>query len=183
LFFLTECEKDYALKKPSFLNFMKNLTIKKEMIIEIICFLFIVLFVYAATMKLMDVEKFRVQIGQSPLLTAFAPVVAWVIPLSEIVIAGMLAFHRTRMVGLYAAFSLMVMFTAYIIAILNFSQYIPCSCGGVLEKLGWTEHLIFNIGFVLLGIVGIILHSKKETSSTGNTSTSTPSFSDGADYL
>jgi hypothetical protein len=35
-------------------------------------------------------------------------------------------------------------FTTYIILILNFSSFIPCSCGGILEKLGWTEHLIFN---------------------------------------
>jgi len=76
------------------------------------------------------------------------------------VIAGMLAVSRLRQVGLYAAFSLMVMFTAYIVAILQMDAgNIPCSCGGVLEALGWTEHLIFNIGFVLLGAVGIILNA------------------------
>ncbi len=133
----------------------------KAIALEIICFLFILLFTYAAVMKLMDVQKFTVQIGQSPLLTDFAPVVAWVIPISELLIAGMLAMTRFRLVGLYAAFSLMVMFTAYIIAILQFSEHVPCSCGGVLEKMGWTEHLIFNIGFVMLGLGGILLYSSK----------------------
>src|SRR5690606_7657944 len=55
-----------------------------------------------------------------------------------------------------------VMFTAYIVIILNFTEFIPCSCGGVLEDLGWTEHLIFNIVFILLAAVGILLLQKQE---------------------
>jgi uncharacterized membrane protein YphA (DoxX/SURF4 family) len=133
---------------------------RKTIILEIISFLFILLFMYAAVTKLLDYEKFTVQIGQSPVLTAFSGWVAWMIPSVEILVSLALAIPCFRLIGLYAAFSLMVMFTAYIISILNFSDYIPCSCGGILEKLGWKEHLVFNVGFVLLGIVGIILHSK-----------------------
>ncbi|MCG8321914.1 MAG: hypothetical protein MI921_20625, partial [Cytophagales bacterium] len=141
----------------TFINQLKSDKTKK-VALEIICFLFILLFTYAAVTKLIDYQKFTVQIGQSPLLTDFAGVLAWAVPGVELLIAGMLAITRLRMVGLYAAFSLMVMFTAYIIAILQFSDSIPCSCGGVLEAMGWTEHLIFNIGFVLLGFTGIVLH-------------------------
>ena len=136
----------------------------KKVALEIICFLFILLFTYAAVMKLRDVQKFTVQIGQSPLLTNFAGIVAWVIPISELLIAGMLAITRFRLMGLYAAFSLMVMFTAYITAILTIDKNIPCSCGGVLESMGWTEHLIFNIGFVILGLGGILLYNKSDES-------------------
>ena len=142
----------------TFINQLKSDKTKK-VALEIICFLFILLFTYAAVTKLMDYQKFTVQIGQSPLLTDFAGVLAWAVPGVELLIAGMLAITRLRFIGLYAAFSLMVMFTAYIIAILQFSDSIPCSCGGVLEAMGWTEHLIFNIGFVLLGFTGIVLHS------------------------
>jgi Methylamine utilisation protein MauE len=135
---------------------------KKQLAIETICFLFILLFVYAAGSKLLDVEKFRVQIGQSPLLTAFAEWVAWIIPVTELAVSVMLAVARWRLIGLYASFSLMTMFTAYIIAILQFSDYIPCSCGGILSSMGWTAHLVFNIGFTLLSVVGIILHLEQK---------------------
>lgn len=135
---------------------------KRNMIIEIICVLFIILFVYAALTKLLDYEKFRVQIGQSPLLTAFAGWIAWMVPVAEILIAIMLVFIRLRLVGLYAAFSLMVMFTTYIICILTLSLYIPCSCGGVLEKLGWKEHLVFNIAFIILAAAAVLLSYRKE---------------------
>jgi uncharacterized membrane protein YphA (DoxX/SURF4 family) len=128
---------------------------------ETIAFLFILLFIYAALAKLIDYEKFRAQLGQSPLLTAFAGWVAWGVPGIEIVIAVMLAIPRLRLVAFYAAFSLMVMFTAYIVVILNFSDYVPCSCGGVLQDMSWTQHLIFNIFFVLLAVTGILLYAQK----------------------
>jgi hypothetical protein len=131
---------------------------KKTLIIEIISCLFILLFTYAALTKLTDYEKFVVQIGQSPLLTAFAGWIAWMVPLLEILVSAMLAVPRWRLIGLYAAFSLMVMFTTYIVCILTLSVYVPCSCGGVLEKLGWTEHLVFNIAFALLSMLGVLLY-------------------------
>lgn len=130
---------------------------KKTLIIEIISCLFILLFSYAALTKLSDYEKFVVQIGQSPLLTAFAGWIAWMVPLLEILVSIMLAVPRWRLIGLYASFSLMVMFTTYIVCILTLSVYVPCSCGGVLEKLGWTEHLIFNIVFAFLAVSGVLL--------------------------
>lgn len=135
---------------------------KKEIIIETIVFLYVVLFLYAAGSKLVDHQRFIAQIGKSPLLTDFAGLVSWIIPAVEIIISGMLIIPRIRLTGLYAAFGMMVMFTLYIIAILSFSKELPCSCGGVLSMLGWREHLVFNIGFVLLGLTGIILLTKQE---------------------
>lgn len=51
----------------------------------------------------------------------------------------------------------MVIFTAYIVVILQFSEEIPCACGGVLQSLGWKEHLIFNIVFSLIALTGVLL--------------------------
>jgi len=129
----------------------------KKGILEIICLLYILLFVYAAVSKLLDFENFQVQLGQSPLLSAFAGSVSWGVPLVELIIALLLLIPRFRFIGLLAAFSLMIMFTTYIIIILNYSSSIPCSCGGILENLDWTEHLVFNILFVLLAFTGIML--------------------------
>jgi uncharacterized membrane protein YphA (DoxX/SURF4 family) len=127
----------------------------RPLAVEIICVLFVFLFVYAAVNKLLDVQKFTAQIGQSPLLTSFGWI-AWFIPLIEIIISIALCFRLTRVIALYASFSLMTIFSAYIVSILNFSYYVPCSCGGILEMLGWKEHLIFNLVFVLLAAFGIL---------------------------
>lgn len=131
---------------------------KKNIIIETICFLFIVLFVYAATSKVIAFHEFEIQIGQSPLLTNYSYLLAWVVPLLEIIISVMLAFRSLRTIGLYASFSIMVIFTSYIVVILNFSNHIPCSCGGILQKMSWNDHLIFNIVFCFLALSGILFN-------------------------
>jgi uncharacterized membrane protein YphA (DoxX/SURF4 family) len=126
-------------------------------LVEVIRLLFIVLFIYAAVNKLSDVDKFVVQMGQSPLLTPFAPYFVWLIPVIEIAVSISLAIRKFIRIGLYASVALMGLFTAYIIAIIKFSEYIPCSCGGILSKMSWREHLIFNLCFLIIGMVGVLL--------------------------
>src|SRR5690606_21323683 len=112
--------------------------------------LLILLFVYAGISKLLDYDTFKFQLGRSPYVTNMAGFVAWALPAGEIIIAVLLIFQRTRLLGLYASFSLMLLFTGYIYTMLNFSHYIPCSCGGVLSEMSWMQHLIFNIVFTIL---------------------------------
>lgn len=129
----------------------------KNIIINTVCILYTSLFVYAAVSKLLDFENFRVQLGQSPLLSAFAGFIVWIVPLAELFIALLVMSKKWRLMGLFASFSLMIMFTAYIYIILNYSSFIPCSCGGILEKMGWREHLIFNSVFIILAAAGILI--------------------------
>ncbi len=127
----------------------------KKNIPYIISMLFVLLFVYAASSKLMNYQQFKVQLGQSPILTAYAETVAWMVPLIELVFSFLLLFESYRLFALYASFGLMTMFTTYIILILNFSDSIPCSCGGVIDALGWNGHLYFNIFLMALALIGI----------------------------
>jgi len=135
-------------------------------IVETISLLLIVLFIYAATSKLWDFGQFKVQLGQSPVLTAYADGLAWMVPGVEYLLALLLLFNGTRLAAFYSSLALMVMFTTYILLVLNFSDYIPCSCGGVLEDLGWTEHIVFNLFFVAQAIIGIILLEAQPTLKT-----------------
>ena len=132
--------------------------------VEIIASLFVLLFVYAAVSKLLDFENFRVQLGQSPMLGAYAEFIIWGMPLLEILAAVALSIGRYRKMGLLASYTLMVMFTAYIYTILHYSSFVPCSCGGVLEKMSWNQHLIFNAVFIVLALFGIFITGKNRQS-------------------
>ncbi|WP_348800140.1 MauE/DoxX family redox-associated membrane protein [Flavobacterium adhaerens] len=135
----------------------------QKAIIEFICLLYVLLFVYAAVSKLLDFENFQVQLGQSPLLSAFAGWVSVLVPAIELLICVLIVIPKFRAIGLFASYGLMVMFTAYIFIVLHYTSFVPCSCGGVLEKLNWTQHLIFNTVFVILAILALILFfSNKE---------------------
>lgn len=132
----------------------------RNIIIESICLLFVLLFVYAAVSKLIDFERFQVQIAQSPILSAYAFLISRMVISVELLIAVLLIFSKTRMSGLFGALSLMTMFTFYIYIVLNYSSFVPCSCGGILEKMTWRTHLLFNLFFVLLALIGIILQKE-----------------------
>ena len=133
----------------------------KTRFVEYTSYFFILLFCYASMSKMMDFENFQVQIGQSPLLSAFAEFISYAVIIIELIIVLLLMLQRSRIAGLYASTALMSAFTMYIFLILNYSDFIPCSCGGILEKLGWSEHLIFNIVCIILGVLAILVYNKK----------------------
>lgn len=138
---------------------MKRLHNFSNLISTTVSYLFVILFVYAGASKLLDFNNFQVQLGQSPLLSAFSAWISWLIPVTEIIIAITLCINKARPISLYAGYLLMSLFTVYIIVILNYSSFVPCSCGGILEEMGWKEHLIFNVVFTLLALLGILLLS------------------------
>lgn len=125
---------------------------------QVVIYFFIILFVYAAVSKLTDFENFQVQVAQSPLLSAFATFIAYTTVIGELIIALMLCFKKSRLLGLYLFLAFMTAFTVYIFLILNYSPFVPCSCGGILEKMGWTEHLRFNLITTIIASA-IILHN------------------------
>jgi hypothetical protein len=132
----------------------------RKPLIEIICALLIFLFIYTGVSKLLDYQTFRRQLSQSPFITSYASLLAWSLPIGEILIAGMLTFNRSRLPGLYLSFFLLCLFTFYLTAMLQLSYYIPCSCGGVLQSLSWQSHIILNIVFMLLAAAGTLLQPK-----------------------
>jgi hypothetical protein len=130
----------------------------RKVFLEIVCLLYVFLLVYAAMNKGLDFENFKVELGQSPLLSAFAGWISWGVLIIEFLIAILLLFPSTRIKALFAGFCLMSMFTAYIFIMLNYSSFLPCSCGGILEKMSWQEHLVFNLIFVILAGLALWLN-------------------------
>jgi len=130
-------------------------------IVPIVTVLLIVLWTYASLSKLLDYQNFRLQLGKSPLLTGFEGMVAAGVPLLEICIAVLLAVKRTATLGLYASLALLSLFTAYLVVILNYSYYIPCSCGGILQGLSWKSHIMFNGCFLALAAAAVIFSTSQ----------------------
>ncbi|MDM1496661.1 hypothetical protein HX063_14785 [Myroides odoratimimus] len=133
----------------------------KAKYVLIVRYFVVLLFVYAAISKLITFDEFKVQLTQSPLLSMYAGIIAYLVVISELVIAFLLTLRTKRLLGLYLSYGLMVAFTIYIYLILNYSDFIPCSCGGVLEKLGWNEHLWFNIITSVLILLSIFYTEDK----------------------
>ena len=137
---------------------------KKQVTLECVCAMLIGLFLYASTSKFIDFNRFIGQMNNQPLPNSWTPILVWAIPLLEVAASVALAFDRTRLPGLYVSFGLMMIFTVYTgIVLLHFFRYVPCSCGGVIQKLTWPQHLLLNLFYLAISMLGIVLQQKKST--------------------
>ncbi len=132
----------------------------KKIIPFVVSIYFVILFCYAAISKILDFEKFQDQISASPLLNGLSQFLPYTIIIVEVIIAVLLCYRKTRTIGLIGSLFLMLIFTVYIILMLRTSKNLPCSCGGILEKMSWNQHLYFNIGCVVLTIIALGLNLK-----------------------
>ena len=135
---------------------------KRKIIIEIISSLLILLFLYASVSKWLAFKTFIGEMNNQPFPNWMTPFLVWSIPFIEVLIAVGLIFEKTRVQSFYASLILMLAFTIYTVAILLHTfKYIPCSCGGVIRKLTWPQHLFFNLFFVGISLLGIILKKRE----------------------
>ncbi len=115
--------------------------------------LLVILFAYAGASKLADPREFSRQLYQQPLPESWVPYLTYGLPLLELVIALSLLLPGLRSYGLFFYAGLMSAFTLYIaLILLGVFERVPCSCGGVLSRLDWPAHLIFNACFLLLSL-------------------------------
>lgn len=130
----------------------------KERLTVFIAYSYIALFAYAAISKWVVFSQFVKQMNAQPIDDRWTPLLVWGLPVAELAAAAMLFFRRSRFIGMCLSLCLMLAFTAYIwLVISNHYEFVPCACGGIIRKLTWWQHLWFNLYFVLIGILGVIL--------------------------
>lgn len=132
----------------------------RRVIVDIICYLFIALFVYTAANKLMTFEYFVGVLGNSVLIGKYSRIVSWLVVCSEILFSILLLLPRVKKIGLIGSVLLMGAFTLYLVYMINSGSQLTCSCGGVISEMDWNEHILFNSCFILIGIFGIKLYNK-----------------------
>lgn len=127
---------------------------------QIINLLLITLWTYAAASKLADYETSRGAMLNQALPAWLEEILVWGIPMIELFTAGLLTFSKTSFYGTIMSVCLLIVFTGYIALVkLNYFDYVPCSCGGVISSLSWEQHFVFNLFFVVLAATGLVLES------------------------
>ncbi len=118
-------------------------------------YLLIFLFTYTGMSKLMDHDTFEVTILLSPIIKQQGAIISWLIPVSELLIVVLLLVSKYMRTGLLLSLLLMTMFTVYIAYMLLFVPNLPCSCGGILKELSWSNHLLFNSFIIVLILISL----------------------------
>ena len=133
---------------------------KKETILKFICGLIAALFFYAAFSKLIDYDKSVGEMRNQIFSAAIANILAWLIPTIEVILTFLLLFPNTRKIALWASLFLLSAFTLYIgVVMTRIFGRIPCSCGGILKNMSYGTHLIFNLFFVSLALLGLAIEN------------------------
>ena len=122
---------------------------------EIICNLFIFLFVYTGTSKILDHSIFETNLMRSPLISNYSGFVSWALPVVELITAVLLLLPSFKKIGLLISLALMILFTGYTCYLVFFAANVPCSCGGIIGTMTWVQHLFFNIAFTILAVIGL----------------------------
>jgi hypothetical protein len=127
----------------------------KSIIADVIIYAFIILFIYTATSKIESFSSFKLVLSKSVLIGKYNVFVAWAVPSAEILISGLLVFPKTKKAGLLSSLAIMLLFTSYLIYMVNSGSQLICTCGGVLSSLTWQQHIWFNAVFILLAAIGL----------------------------
>jgi hypothetical protein len=139
----------------------------RQTMINVCAGLLILLFVYTGIYKILTpgiMEMDLTKPEQPEILKKLSTILAYAIPLSELIVASLLILPKYRRIGFLSAFVLMSFFTGYVVYILyNYDKGIqrPCTCGGIFRTLSWENHLIVNLFFVGVALVGFFYTRNK----------------------
>jgi hypothetical protein len=133
----------YAMKIPAIINFIATL--------------FIFLFTYTAVNKLVSFASFRYNLSHSPWIGSYSSCIAVLIPFLELAIVVLLFIPKTKLAGLYASLCLMGIFSLYIGYALVSGSKLPCSCGGIIQRLSWQQHFWVNLVLTFMAVLAIHL--------------------------
>ena len=139
-----------------------NPTGKNELYLIILTVFLILFWLYAAGAQISDFNKFKGEMNNQVFSHRISGILAFLIPISEMIIATLLAHPLTRLIGMKMSFLLILTFSIYIgLALLNVYSRMPCNCAGLLgSNSSWEANLILNLIVTAVAAAGLILNLK-----------------------
>ena len=126
--------------------------------IIIITGVLVLLWAYAALSKLFNLHQFHEALMTQVFPRWVGKILLYVLPLSELIVVGLLIIPQTRLIGMYSSLFMMGAFTLYVGgAVFQIYEQYPCACGGLFARLGWQKHFKVNVVLTLIALAGVIL--------------------------
>ncbi len=116
-----------------------------------------ILFAYSAIAKTGSYNAFLVRFSRIPIIYStetwfLAPVLIAI----EILVAVVILFEKSKLMGYLGAGFLLIIFTAFLISKIFGASSEQCMCGGILESLTLPQHIIFNLALLSLIVLRLI---------------------------
>ncbi|MDR7130988.1 putative membrane protein YphA (DoxX/SURF4 family) [Algoriphagus sp. 4150] len=118
--------------------------------------LLILLWIYTGMDKLLRFGASRDSFHNQTFPGELAEVLAYAVPIAELLLAVLLLFSVTRWWGYLGSILLLTVFITYVGLIwVGAFPRVPCNCAGILNSLGWAAHFWMNLGFIGLAVWGL----------------------------
>ncbi|KKX47801.1 MauE/DoxX family redox-associated membrane protein [Sphingobacterium sp. IITKGP-BTPF85] len=117
--------------------------------------------IYVGIDKVWQLHAFKIALTQQPIISYFAPVLFWLLPVLEVSLGLLLAFpsQKVQSWGWKASILLISVFTVYTaLGVLDVYEQKPCMCSSFLSNVSWNTHLVINSVILALSILGKILN-------------------------
>lgn len=119
------------------------------------------LWTYASLDKLIRFETSRKAFHNQTFPPELAEALSYLVPEVELLIALLLLFSVTRWWGYLCSVLLLTVFTTYVGLIwVGAFPRVPCSCAGIIDSIGWTEHFVLNLVLIALAVCGMTVSSR-----------------------
>ena len=126
-------------------------------------FLLILVWTYTGLEKIIRFEASRKAFHNQTFPVELAELLSYSIPALELLLAVLLLFSVTRWWGYLGSILLLTVFITYVGLIwVGAFPRVPCNCAGIIESLGWSEHLVLNLIFLILACQGLYFRSNKK---------------------
>ena len=154
---LDEVQGKKLIKKNIFFSW-----IKKNVIIEIICFLLMLNFFYEGVYKLAHFGDWRFWITEQPLIKSIGGLLKYVVPIAEIVFSILLALPSKRKVALYSIISMQILFILWVMSVYLLTAYLFWPYHAIWDKPTWMGKMSFGLVLSWLAYWVIYLIGKQK---------------------
>lgn len=138
---------------------------KARTIIEIIASLLILLFLYSAAAQVAFHPTFKLQINRSLVNTPLSSLVAWLMPVTQLLLVYLLWRRSTRLAGLSCSLAAVSCYTIYLIIMLPKAWASSCNCGELIQAATLEINILINLAIILMIATAIILAGRFKTNS------------------
>ncbi|SFT96293.1 DoxX-like family protein [Algoriphagus locisalis] len=130
--------------------------------------LLILVWTYTGLDKLIRWEASRKAFHNQTFPSELAEILAYAVPITELLIASLLLFSVSRWWGYLSSILLLTVFTTYVGLIwVGAFPRVPCNCAGILESMGWESHFWMNLGFIGVAVWGLVVNDHRGAQRNG----------------
>lgn len=125
----------------------------RKYVIEICCLGIALQLYYAGIQQLLSRDLYAGWLSRSPLLTHYVPLLLFLVPIGQLVVAFLVVVRRTRIVGLYLFITGSLLFIGWILYVYVFTGYLFWPYAAWWGEATWLQKISYQLVLAWVALV------------------------------